>query len=193
MTASGIADDIPKECLGCPPFLGQIRWPKVVGALLLLLAPLPYYRSGIPGYTNALRTLPLRWDNFRREIVTVVHTNGNGSMPFLRSANYRSCIAWSTGYYSPKEVKRISGKKLICFSCKSLFTKQESKKITSLLLCLLALRLTTFCWKFARQSPVFDIAPASTVKYSLVPNRRPPLRNLSNIFQQGHSHSPPGY
>ena len=30
----------PKKCLGCPPFLGYICWPKVVGALLLLSAPL---------------------------------------------------------------------------------------------------------------------------------------------------------
>ena len=30
----------PKKCLGCPPFLGCICWPKVVGALLLLSAPL---------------------------------------------------------------------------------------------------------------------------------------------------------
>ena len=30
----------PKKCLGYPPFLGYICWPKVVGALLLLLAPL---------------------------------------------------------------------------------------------------------------------------------------------------------
>ena len=29
----------PKKCLGCPPFLGYICWPKVVGALLLLSAP----------------------------------------------------------------------------------------------------------------------------------------------------------
>ena len=27
-----------KNCLGCPPFLGYICWPKVVGALLLLSA-----------------------------------------------------------------------------------------------------------------------------------------------------------
>ena len=80
------------------------------------------------GYTNALRTLPLHWENFRGEIVTVVHNNGNRSTPFLRSANYPSCIAWGNGYYSPKEVKRISGKKFICLSCKSLFTKQEIKK-----------------------------------------------------------------
>ena len=31
---------LTKKCLGCPPFLGYICWPKVVGALLLLLAPL---------------------------------------------------------------------------------------------------------------------------------------------------------
>ena len=30
----------PKKCLGCPPFLGYSYWPKVVGALLLLSAPL---------------------------------------------------------------------------------------------------------------------------------------------------------
>ena len=30
----------PKKCLGCPPFLGYICWPKVVGALLLLSGPL---------------------------------------------------------------------------------------------------------------------------------------------------------
>ena len=30
----------PKKCLGCPPFLGYICWPKVVGTLLLLSAPL---------------------------------------------------------------------------------------------------------------------------------------------------------
>ena len=29
----------PKKCIGCPPFLGYICWPKVVGALLLLSAP----------------------------------------------------------------------------------------------------------------------------------------------------------
>ena len=39
----------PKKCLGCPPFLGYICWPKVVGALLLLSAPLPYFLSGVPG------------------------------------------------------------------------------------------------------------------------------------------------
>ena len=38
----------PRKCLGCPPFLGYIFWPKVVGALLLLLAPLPYFLSGVP-------------------------------------------------------------------------------------------------------------------------------------------------
>ena len=37
-------------------------------------------------------------------------------MPFLRSVNYPSCIAWGNGDYSPKEVKRISGKKLIYMS-----------------------------------------------------------------------------
>ena len=31
---------LPKKCLGCPLFLGFICWPKVVGALLLLSAPL---------------------------------------------------------------------------------------------------------------------------------------------------------
>ena len=30
----------PKKCLGYPSFLGYIWWPKVVGALLLLSAPL---------------------------------------------------------------------------------------------------------------------------------------------------------
>ena len=38
----------PKKCLGYPPFLGYICWPEVVGALLLLLAPLPYFLSGVP-------------------------------------------------------------------------------------------------------------------------------------------------
>ena len=38
----------PKRCLGCPPFLGYICWPKIVGALLLLSAPLPYFLSGVP-------------------------------------------------------------------------------------------------------------------------------------------------
>ena len=40
MTVRGIAMIFPKKCLGCPPFLGYICWPKVVGALLLLSAPL---------------------------------------------------------------------------------------------------------------------------------------------------------
>ena len=39
----------PIKFLGCPLFLGYICWPKVVGALLLLSAPLPYFLSGIPG------------------------------------------------------------------------------------------------------------------------------------------------
>ena len=30
----------PRKCLGCPPFLEYICWPNVVGALLLLSAPL---------------------------------------------------------------------------------------------------------------------------------------------------------
>ena len=38
----------PKKCLGCPPFLGYICWPKVIGALLLPSAPLPYFLSGVP-------------------------------------------------------------------------------------------------------------------------------------------------
>ena len=38
----------PKKCLGCLPILGYICWPKKVGALLLLSAPLPYYLSGVP-------------------------------------------------------------------------------------------------------------------------------------------------
>ena len=34
----------PKKCLGCPPFLGYICWPKVVGALFLLSAtPCPTF------------------------------------------------------------------------------------------------------------------------------------------------------
>ena len=40
----------PKKCLGCPPFLGYICWPKVVGAFLLLPAPLLYFLSGVPGF-----------------------------------------------------------------------------------------------------------------------------------------------
>ena len=39
---------LPRKCLGYPPFLGYIYWPKVVGALLLLSAPLPYFTSGVP-------------------------------------------------------------------------------------------------------------------------------------------------
>ena len=39
----------PRKCIRCPPFLGYICWPKIVGALLLLLAPLPYFLSGVPG------------------------------------------------------------------------------------------------------------------------------------------------
>ena len=35
----------PKKCHECPLCLGDICWPKVVGALLLLSAPLPYYLS----------------------------------------------------------------------------------------------------------------------------------------------------
>ena len=38
----------PKKCLECPPFLGYICWPKVVGVLLLLSVPLPYFLSGVP-------------------------------------------------------------------------------------------------------------------------------------------------
>ena len=38
----------PKKCLRCPPFLGYICWPKVVGAFLLLSTPLSYFLSGIP-------------------------------------------------------------------------------------------------------------------------------------------------
>ena len=39
-----------KKCLGCPTFLGYICWPKVVGALLLLSAPLAllYFRRPWP-------------------------------------------------------------------------------------------------------------------------------------------------
>ena len=34
-----------------------------------------------------------------------------------------------TGYYSSKEVKRISGKNLICWSCKHRLTRQELRKL----------------------------------------------------------------
>ena len=44
----------PKKCFGCPPFLGYICWPKVVGALLLLPAPLAllFFRRPCPGYCS---------------------------------------------------------------------------------------------------------------------------------------------
>ena len=45
---------LPKKCLGCPPFLGYICWPRVVGALFLLLAPLPYYLFGVPTFCDML-------------------------------------------------------------------------------------------------------------------------------------------
>ena len=76
------------------------------------------------GCTNASKTLPLRWENFRRKIVTVVHSNGNGSTPFLRSANYRSCIASGTGYY--KRGQENIGQKALLFVAQKPFDKARN-------------------------------------------------------------------
>ena len=49
----------PKKCTGCPPFLGYICWPKVVGAFLLLSTPLALlsfrrpWPKGRGGYESA--------------------------------------------------------------------------------------------------------------------------------------------
>ena len=39
-----------KKCLGCPPFLGYICWPKVVGALCSCRPSLSYFLSGVPAW-----------------------------------------------------------------------------------------------------------------------------------------------
>ena len=55
----------PKKCFGCPPFLGYICWSMVVGAFLLLSAPLPYYLSGVPASS-------VLWTHRRKELEHLV-------------------------------------------------------------------------------------------------------------------------
>ena len=45
----------PKKCLGCPPFLRYICWPKVVGAPLLLSAPLALLSFRRPWFSQSAK------------------------------------------------------------------------------------------------------------------------------------------
>ena len=62
--------DIPQKCPGFPPFLGYICWPKVVGALLLLSAPLALlsfrhseYQHSIAYISIIIRQIELKFGN----------------------------------------------------------------------------------------------------------------------------------
>ena len=83
--------------------------------------------SGV-GYMKCFTALPLRCKDFKRETIAAVRNNGNKLMLFLRSANYRLGIAVTKGG------EETSGKKIIYLSCKRLSIKQESEKLTSVLL-----------------------------------------------------------
>ena len=61
----------PKKCLGCPPFLGYICWPKAIGALLLLSAPLALLSFRRPwAYSRNLRKVVI---DLQKRSVTFTH------------------------------------------------------------------------------------------------------------------------
>ena len=90
-----------KKCLGCPPFLGYICWPKVVGALLLLSAPLPYFLSGVPAC----------YPTFMARIKSRVSTSSTGVAPGISrrgaDSSDEGAKIWFSEYYkcqkSPKK------------------------------------------------------------------------------------------
>ena len=65
-----------KQLLGCPPFLGYVCWPKVVGALLLLSAPLALLSFWRPWLCSSYDEMKLeennvtQWHEYYQEFAT---------------------------------------------------------------------------------------------------------------------------